>query len=92
MGDCVEIFEKTSNDDRRVYMHVHSALIQVWVNDHLVYESPTEPTKEEIEAEKALDIKLEDFADCNTKADVRKRFKKVMAKAISAAMFPTVRK
>jgi regulation of enolase protein 1 (concanavalin A-like superfamily) len=39
-------------------------------------------------SEKALDIKLEDFADCNSKADVKKRFRQVMQKAISAAMFP----
>jgi hypothetical protein len=39
-------------------------------------------------AEKALDIKLEDFADCLTEADVKKQFKKVMAKAASTAIFP----
>jgi hypothetical protein len=38
-------------------------------------------------SEKALDIKLEDFADCTSKAAVKRRFKEVMAKAVSAAMF-----
>lgn len=39
-------------------------------------------------SEKALDIKLEDFADCTSKATVKKQFKKIMAKAVSTAMFP----
>lgn len=39
-------------------------------------------------SEKALDIKLEDFANCTSKAAVKKQFKKIMAKAISTAMFP----
>jgi len=39
-------------------------------------------------SEKALDIKLEDFADCTNKAAVRKRFRQVMQKAVSTAMFP----
>ena len=39
-------------------------------------------------SEKALDIKLEDFAECMNKADVKKRFRQVMQKAVSAAMFP----
>jgi hypothetical protein len=39
-------------------------------------------------SEKALEIKLEDFADCTSKAAVKKQFKKIMAKAVSAAMFP----
>ncbi len=38
-------------------------------------------------SEKALDITLEDFAECTSKAAVRKRFKEVMAKAVSTAMF-----
>jgi hypothetical protein len=36
----------------------------------------------------ALPITLEDFADCTSKAAVKKQFKKIMAKAVSAAMFP----
>lgn len=39
-------------------------------------------------SEKALDIKLEDFADCTSKAAVKKQFKKIMQKAVSTAMFP----
>jgi hypothetical protein len=39
-------------------------------------------------SEKALDIKLEDFADCTSKTAVKKQFKKIMAKAVSTAMFP----
>jgi hypothetical protein len=39
-------------------------------------------------SEKALDIKLENFNDCTSKAAVKKQFKKIMAKAVSAAMFP----
>ncbi len=39
-------------------------------------------------SEKALEIKLEDFADCTSKNAVKKRFKQVMQKAVSAAMFP----
>jgi len=39
-------------------------------------------------SEKALDIKLEDFNDCLNKAAVRKRFRQVMQKAVSTAMFP----
>ena len=38
-------------------------------------------------SEKALTITLEDFADCSSKAAVRKRFKEVLQKAVSAAMF-----
>lgn len=38
-------------------------------------------------SEKALDIKLEDFASCTSKADVKKRFNEVMKKAVSGAMF-----
>ena len=39
-------------------------------------------------SEKALTITLEDFADCTSKAAVKKRFKIVMQKAVSNAMFP----
>jgi hypothetical protein len=39
-------------------------------------------------SEKPLAIKLEDFADCTSKAAVKKRFRQVMQKAVSAAMFP----
>jgi len=39
-------------------------------------------------SEKALDITLEDFNDCINKAQVRKRFRQVMQKAVSTAMFP----
>jgi hypothetical protein len=54
MGDCVEIFESsTENVNSRIYMHVHDKPVQVWVNDKLVFESAKEPSKEEIEAEKA---------------------------------------
>ena len=51
LGECVEIFTPTFDDSKRVYMHVHDGPIQVWVNDHLVYESPKEPSKEEKLAE-----------------------------------------
>jgi hypothetical protein len=39
-------------------------------------------------SEKALDITLEDFKDCTSKAAVKKRFRQVMQKAVSNAMFP----
>lgn len=39
-------------------------------------------------SEKPLNIKLEDFTDCTSKAAVKKRFRQVMQKAVSAAMFP----
>jgi regulation of enolase protein 1 (concanavalin A-like superfamily) len=44
--------------------------------------------KQKTYSEKALEIKLEDFADCTSKAAVKKQFKKIMAKAVSNAMFP----
>jgi formylmethanofuran dehydrogenase subunit C len=44
--------------------------------------------KQKTYSEKPLAIKLEDFADCTCKADVKKRFRQVMQKAVSAAMFP----
>jgi hypothetical protein len=44
--------------------------------------------KQKTYSEKALDIKLEDFAECTSKAAVKKQFKKIMAKAVSNAMFP----
>jgi hypothetical protein len=39
-------------------------------------------------SEKPLAIKLEDFADGISKTAVKKQFKKIMAKAVSNAMFP----
>jgi regulation of enolase protein 1 (concanavalin A-like superfamily) len=44
--------------------------------------------KQKTYSEKALEIKLEDFTDCTSKAAVKKQFKKIMAKAVSTAMFP----
>ncbi len=44
--------------------------------------------KQKTYSEKPLSITLEDFADCTSKAAVKKQFKKIMAKAVSAAMFP----
>lgn len=38
-------------------------------------------------SEKALDIKLEEFAEYTSKTAVKKRFNEVMQKAVSAAMF-----
>ena len=58
MGDCVEIYTPTLGDDKRIYMHVHTEPIQVWVNDKLVFESAKEPTKEEQQAMEAY-AKLE---------------------------------
>ena len=44
--------------------------------------------KQKTYSEKPLAIKLEDFTDCTNKAAVKKRFRQVMQKAVSAAMFP----
>ncbi len=44
--------------------------------------------KQKTYSEKPLSITLEDFVNCTSKAAVKKQFKKIMAKAVSAAMFP----
>lgn len=64
MEQDIEVFadHKPITDETRAKCRVFRESgfknVEVWVNDHLVYESPKEPTKEELETQEAY-AKLE---------------------------------